>query len=341
MKPFFEENINIFSYAFLIIILCTSSTAFPNDWENNQLLMEQILRLQVKELNKNLPKKIDEQTTLNSVSNNGRTMIYNYQLSLSVNQINKNMFRDKMKNLLIKNVCMEKNMRLTLKNGTSYKYVYADKNNILIDKFLIALDSCIPRNQKTARHKTNFLKVKLPRGIEVEIPKTWWALNNELIQLVDTSVEAALDLSGMGLPEENEVNLIAANSMPRSTYASIRVVSITPPSMSQSNYNLLTKSDIHALKMEMHQMLKQMSPVSAIKLIDFIGFHLDEISGYPAFVTDYRRSGLKGPVITQINHILTPNQEIRINLAYRESESVLWKPVIGKMRKSIVISNWP
>lgn len=75
----------------------------------------------------------------------------------------------------------------------------------------------------------NFTSVKLPRGIELQIPKGWWLLGADLNRAIETSAEAALDLSGIGLLEGDETNLIAANSMPRSTYAAVRVDSTVPP----------------------------------------------------------------------------------------------------------------
>ena len=77
------------------------------------------------------------------------------------------------------------------------------------------------------------------------------------------------------------------------------------------------------------------------QLIDFHGMRIDRASGHPALVTEYRRTGSKGPVIVQINQIFTGAQEIGINLSYRETEAALWKPVVGKIRQSIVVRQWP
>ncbi len=82
-----------------------------------------------------------------------------------------------------------------------------------------------------AQPSSTFVTMRLPRSIELQIPKSWWLLNSEYKRLIQTHVEAVMDLSGMDLPEEDEVNLIAANSMPRSTYAAVKMSSATPPSV--------------------------------------------------------------------------------------------------------------
>lgn len=193
----------------------------------------------------------------------------------------------------------------------------------------------------SADNNSNFALLKLPRGIELQIPKGWWLLGADHNRLIQTSVEAAMDLSGIGLPDGKETNLIAANSMPRSTYAAVRVNSIIPPSVASSEFASITASDVRELQIGMRQNLQKLLPLQGNQLIEFFGSRIEKISGHPAIVTEYRRTGPKGTVFVQINQIFTPSQEISINLSYRESEIALWKPVLGKIRQSIVIRREP
>lgn len=192
-----------------------------------------------------------------------------------------------------------------------------------------------------AQSGSQFSLVTLPRGIELQIPKGWWLLSSDHNRVIQTSVEAAMDLSGIGLPDGQETNLIAANSMPRSTYAAVRVDSTIPPSIAPSEFASITPADVRELQTEMRQNLQKLLSLQGNQLIEFFGSRIEKISGHPAIVTEYRRTGPKGPVFVQINQIFTPSQEVRINLSYRESEAALWKPVIGKIRQSIVIRRSP
>jgi len=188
---------------------------------------------------------------------------------------------------------------------------------------------------------SNFVAVKLPRGVELQLPKGWWLLTAQHNQLIDMSAEAAMDLSGIRAAEGTEVNLIAANSMPRTTYAAVRVDSTTPVSGSPSEISNLTSADIRAVQAEMQSNLQKILPQQGNQLLAFFGVRRVTISEYPALITVYRRSGPKGPVMVSIVQIFTPSQDLRINLSYRESEQAIWKPVIGKVYQSIIIRRWP
>ena len=201
----------------------------------------------------------------------------------------------------------------------------------------LCLLSLIAASGAYAQSGSNFLPVKLPRGIELQVPQGWWLLGADHNRAIQTSIEAAMDLSGIGLPPGSETNLIAANSMPKSTYAAVRVDSTVPPSLTPSQFAMITAADLSELQTEIHQNVQKLLPLQGHTLIRFFGTSIERISGHPAIVTEYRRSGLKGPVFVQVNQVFTARQEIRINLSYREAEVALWKPVVAKIRNSIVV----
>lgn len=335
------EKIILILFLYFLLPLPTQHALADSLKDRDIDIIEQSQRLAAEKYNKKLPQIIDEITTLKTVSSSGRTLIYHYQIFKSANDLDKSLFGKKMKSHLKDNVCKETNMRFMLEKGGSYKYKYTDKSNLPLGTFFINISDCNSGTSEITQRKTNFLTVKLPRGIDVQLPNTWWSLGKELKQMIEISVEAVFDLSDLELPEGKETNLISANSMPRTTYASIRIDSIIPPSFKNSEIISLTASNIREQGIEFHQTIKRMLPHQGLELIDFYGYRLEQISGYPCFVAEYRRTGLKGPVITQINQIISPNQEIRIVLAYRESEAVIWKPVIAKIRKSVNIKIWP
>lgn len=185
--------------------------------------------------------------------------------------------------------------------------------------------------------ESSFVTVKLPRSIQIQIPKGWWLIGEDLNRAIENSAEAVLDLSGLGGPEGKTTNLIAANSMPKTTYAAVRVDSTMPPSVMPNELNTATASDIKELETEIHSYTQKMLPLQGQKLIDFHGVKLEKFSGNPAIVVSYRRTGPKGPVIVQTIKIYTTSQEIGINLSYRELETALWQPVILKIKHSITV----
>ena len=188
---------------------------------------------------------------------------------------------------------------------------------------------------------SKFVSVKLPRGVALHVPKGWSLLGKDLLQLIDTSVEAAIDLSTIEVPKAKEVNLIAANSLPAYTYAALRIDSSIPPSASAAEVAALGTLDLTEMSRELVPHLEKQMQLQGNRLIEHVSTRIERISGYPTIVTEYRRTGPKGSVFVQINQIITESQELRVNLSYRESEVAIWKPVVEKMRQSIVITQWP
>lgn len=193
-------------------------------------------------------------------------------------------------------------------------------------------------NNVLAAQPSNFAAVNLPQGISLQVPNGWRLLSADAKKIIDTSTEAALDLSGIGSLAGQEVNLIAANSMPASTYAAVRVDVTTPSTMTPTLFAQLTARDILEMDGEMERNVRLMLRQQGLVLIDFLGLRTEKISGFSALVTEYRRSGPKGPVLVQINQVFMARQSYTVNLSYRESEAIFWKPVIAKIRRSIVIA---
>lgn len=188
---------------------------------------------------------------------------------------------------------------------------------------------------------SKFASVKLPRGVKLLVPKGWWLPGKDLQQLIETAVEAATDLSTIELPRTKEVNLIAANSLPAYTYAALRIDSSIPPSASPIEVATLGTIELNEISRELLPHLEKQMQLQGNRLIELVGTRIERISGHPTIVTEYRRTGPKGSVFVQINRIITEGQEVSVNLSYRESEVAIWKPVVEKMRQSIVITQWP
>lgn len=167
-------------------------------------------------------------------------------------------------------------------------------------------------NNVLAVQPSNFADVNLPRGISLQVPNGWRLLSADAKRIIDTSTEAALDLSGIGSLAGQEVNLIAANSMPASTYAALRVDVTTPSTMTPTLFAQLTARDILEMDGEMERNVRLMLRQQGLVLIDFLGLRTEKISGFPALVTEYRRSGPKGPVLVQINQVFMARQSYTV-----------------------------
>lgn len=188
---------------------------------------------------------------------------------------------------------------------------------------------------------SNFVVLTLPRGVEIQVPKNWWVLSQQFDEAAKTAMEASFDNAGIDLPEGTSVTLLAANSMPRTTYASVRVDSSTPVLGPPSEIAKVTASELKEYENDMQLNLQQLLSQQGNKILNFYGTRPANISGHPTLITKYKRTGPKGPVQVAIIQIFTHSQDLNIALSYRESETALWKPVIAKIQKSITVRRWP
>ena len=93
------------------------------------------------EIRKQAPIQIDEITTLQSAHSVGKTLIYNYRLSLRKSDINDN-FVAEMRKSLKHNVCQNKGMRITLNIGGEFTYIYLSLDGLLIGEIKITSSDC-------------------------------------------------------------------------------------------------------------------------------------------------------------------------------------------------------
>jgi len=182
-----------------------------------------------------------------------------------------------------------------------------------------------------------FIKVKLPHSFTIDLPSNWWAIGKDLDQVLATTVQACLDLSGFEVGKGEDVNLIAANAMPRSMYASVRIDVSYPATIAPSELTHLSAAEVSELGRETLPMLKKGAQMQGNPLIQFYGMTKSTIGKHPMLSTRYKRGGPKGPVIVEALQILLTNKTFNVNLAYRESERAIWKPVIERIKASILI----
>ena len=137
----------------------------------------------------------------------------------------------------------------------------------------------------------------------------------------------------MTLPEGQKLTLLAANSLPKTTYAAINISSSTPPSMTRAQLAAVTSANIEEFRGEIQRNLQKVLPAQGNQLLEILSVRLDKLGGLPAIITEYRRTGPQGPVWVQLTQVMTARQELAINLSYRESfEAAIWKSVIETMR---------
>jgi hypothetical protein len=192
--------------------------------------------------------------------------------------------------------------------------------------------SCIWTAQGQELKRSNFKTLKLAFGTTVDLPGSWVILNDGWKAAIDTLAEAKLDMSGLVSVLPERANLIMVRSMPEQTFASVRI-DYYRSTEHPDDTRMMTSDQLKRLsdstKVEMGKMLQPQ------KVLIWEGVKLEELSGHPATVTHYLRSGPSGPVLVWLYDAALPGGSVTFNVSYRAAESELWEPIIKKIKNSL------
>ena len=105
-------------------------TTVENYQEGKQeAFLEKGQAMAAEEIRKQLPMRIDEITTLQSVLSAGKALIYNYRMSLKKSDLDTNKFIAEMKKTLVHNVCQQKQISFVKFLFSETKKQHLLKNN--------------------------------------------------------------------------------------------------------------------------------------------------------------------------------------------------------------------
>lgn len=96
-----------------------------------------------KQINAQLPMMVDEETRLDTTICAGNHMNYKYTLiNLSDKDVDKKVFHNEVRKVLVKNQCGNANMVKMLKMGVSYDYMYQDRDGNIVAIVNVSKKDC-------------------------------------------------------------------------------------------------------------------------------------------------------------------------------------------------------
>ena len=129
--------------------------------------------------------------------------------------------------------------------------------------------SASPSVRPSLPPNSDFRRVRLPEGFEFEIPKNWRMLGIFENAIIHREAQNVLDLADIDEDLSQRVILFAANSMPRNTYAMVRVELSRQQIMTEKQAQSLTESEVRALGSEMLPELRSGLAKMGIKVLDY------------------------------------------------------------------------
>jgi len=124
-------------------VLCGTYLAIDFFNKDKQTPFEVSLIEQAKELNKSLPKMLDENTRFDEVTVYGTEVYYRHTVvNHAVDQLDREIFQQIMNKKLTREQCPKNDIITLLKGGVKYRYNYFGNRGALISSVVISKETC-------------------------------------------------------------------------------------------------------------------------------------------------------------------------------------------------------
>jgi hypothetical protein len=183
----------------------------------------------------------------------------------------------------------------------------------------------------------SFQQVQLAYGITLDVPSHWTVLSLENRKNLHAAGQAVTKNAGVEESSGRKESLLAINATPDPTGAMIRVSVTSPPDYTESDLAAATPEDLKELEAEMLKIFEQLEASGGPKVIEVQPFHIEEINNHRTLVMPYVRASVNGPSPWQVTQYKIPvsNHLIEISLSYRQSDAVVWRPILERVKRSV------
>lgn len=184
---------------------------------------------------------------------------------------------------------------------------------------------------------TTFRRVQLSYGISLDIPSHWTVLSQDMRKNIGAAGSAMMDNAGIEGPSGQKQNLLAVNATPDPTGSMIRVSVTSPPDYTQADLAAATAADLKEVGDYLLKMFRQLEASGGPKIIEMQPVRIEEFNGQLALVMPYVRANKFGPSPWQVAQYKIPvsNRLIEITLSHRQSDALVWRPILDRVRRSV------
>lgn len=184
---------------------------------------------------------------------------------------------------------------------------------------------------------SNFVKVRLPHGISIDIPRSWGILNEEGKNILSEYVESVLDLSK--IKEKHNIDLkfnsiLMARTISDYTYASVNITVINDP-RTQKQLKNASKNELELIGRRVRQDFETGETGFRMKVVGWRSHKKDIYKGYYCVKWGYNRISQKGKVlIVDIMEIPLGDQTVSLITSYQEDHKDILENIIKRIVSS-------
>lgn len=184
----------------------------------------------------------------------------------------------------------------------------------------------------------NFVPVRLPKGVIVELPKNWTVLTNNQRITLDSWVRTKVETSGMA-DASSDLAFAANYYDDQGKTAGIFNIRYYPDlDVTQSEARAANAADVKELDAALQQNVVPGIEMAGGRLLAWIGTTKSSINGATVFVTEYRRSSQQGgSVRARLVRFFNAQKSFTITISYREDQDYFLRPICDRIINSIRI----
>lgn len=183
----------------------------------------------------------------------------------------------------------------------------------------------------------NFVKVNLPKGVSIQIPKNWVALSSNQRITLDSFVESGLDLSGID-HEVSELPFAANYYDDNGNTLGIMNIRYYPQlDLTQAAARAANSQDVRELDAALKENLILSLKTFNTTVTSWTGTQQSVINGITVFITKYQRKSLKGngEFRVRLVRVLAADKSFTVTVSYHEAQSFLLKLITDKIINSL------
>lgn len=184
---------------------------------------------------------------------------------------------------------------------------------------------------------SNFVPIRLPHGVSVELPGNWRiASTNQRITL-DTWLQAKMELAGFAY-ESSDLAFAANYYDDADETAGIFNIRYYPDSdVTQADARTVDGVGTKELDSVLQQTIVPGIEMAGNRLLAWVGTTKHTLNGSTAFISEYSRSSRQsvGGFRVRLVRIFNGEKSFTITLSYRENEEFFLRPICDRIIQSI------
>ena len=183
----------------------------------------------------------------------------------------------------------------------------------------------------------NFVPIRLPHGVQIELPRNWEALSKNQRITLDSTVQSRNESAGI-FDASSDLNFGANYYDEAGKTAAIMNVRYYPDlDVSQAEARAAGAADIRELDTALRESMVKAGKINGFSVLVWNGTSKQVINGVTAFVTEYKRSPLNnnGNFKVRLVRVFNGGKSFTMTVSYRENQEYFLRPICDRIISSL------